>query len=35
MGGGGGGPHVGCQLKFNHSVGCRLIFDLCQLSVNL
>ena len=23
-GGGGGGPHVGCRLKFHYFVGCRL-----------
>ena len=23
-GGGGGAPHVGCQLKFHYFVGCRL-----------
>ena len=26
----GGGPHVGCRLKFYYFVG----FDLCRLSVN-
>ena len=25
--GGGGGPHVGCRLKFHHFVGCRLKFS--------
>ena len=25
--GGGGGPHVGCRLKFNYFVGCRLPFS--------
>ena len=32
----GGGPLVGCRLKFSHFVGSRLtFFDLCRLSVNL
>ena len=26
-GGGGGGPHVGCQLKFHYFVACQLKFS--------
>ena len=38
LNGGGGGPNVGCQLKFYNFVVCRLsvkIFDLCRLSVSI
>ena len=34
-GGGVGGPHVGCRLKFQYFVGCPVkIFDLCRFSVD-
>ena len=32
---GGGGPNVGCRLKFHYCVASQLqFFDLCRLSVN-
>ena len=35
-GGEGGGPHVGCRLKFDFFCWLSVtIFDLCRLSVNL
>ena len=27
LNGGGGGPHVGCQLKFHYFVACQLKFS--------
>ena len=37
LNGGGGGPHVGCRLKFQYFVGCRLKFHYfvgCRLKIS-